>query len=428
MTTDAPSAPSPGEPGPAGEHLLGSERSMVAVRWVAVAFGLVQILAYEDAPYPEGIPVFALGLVAMGVLALGNVAIWVGSRRASSPRVRPLALTGLALDVLVAEAIVWLWAFDPGSALWAVLYVLPLEGAIKFQLPGALGTWAAVTALYVGREFWAAAVYPDLEVQWNSITFRMGIGLLIALVGGLMARNLTRQRALVEDALARLRRIDRLRAGLVSTLAHDVRNPLAAIRGTLSTLLSPRMDRLTRTSRQELLRIADHQAARLERLATDLLDLARLERGRLELAYRDVELAPLIRQALGYLEDGGKVEVEIDDRIVVRADPARVEQVVVNLVANALRYGRPPFELRVAASGDEVVIEMRDRGDGIPSNQQPTLFDPFRAEAHTGSVGFGLAIVRALAEAHGGSASYRDLDGGGACFTVTMPVGGARPA
>lgn len=413
--------------GHAGEDLLRSERSMVMVRWVAAAFALIQILAYEDAPYPEQIPVFALGLASVGLLVVGNAAIWLGSRRVSRSDVRRLALAGLALDVLVAEAIVWLWAFDPGSALWAVLYVLPLEGAIKFQLPGALGTWAAITALYIGREFWGHATYEDFNLQWNSITFRMGIGLLIALVGGLMARNLTRQRALVEDALARLRGIDRLRAGLVSTLAHDVRNPLAAIRGTLSTLISPRGGRISTATRLELLRSADQQAGRLERLAVDLLDLARLERGRLELTFQDVRLEPLVRQALAYLEEGDRIQVEVPDEIVVRADAGRVEQIVVNLATNALRYGRPPFELEGSAGNGEVVIEMRDRGDGIPPDEQPTLFEPFRAERDTSSVGFGLAIVKALSEAHGGSASYRDLEGGGACFVVRLPIDGPGP-
>lgn len=412
----------------AGEDLLRSERSMVAVRWVAALFALVQILAYEDAPYPDQVPVFAIGLAAVGLLVVGNAAVWVGSGRAAGAGIRRLALAGLALDVVVAEAIVWLWAFDPGSALWAVLYVLPLEGAIKFQLPGALGTWVVVTALYIGRELWADGVYPDVDLQWNSISFRMGIGLLIALVGGLMARNLTRQRALVEDALARLRRIDGLRAGLVSTLAHDVRNPIAAIRGTLRILLSPRVGRLPRKTRLELLGSADDQAARLERLAVDLLDLARLERGRLELTFQELRLAPLVRQALGYLQEGERVQVEVGDEVVVRADAGRLEQIVVNLATNALRYGRPPFELEVAARDAQIVIEMRDRGDGIPPDQQLTLFDPFRAERHTGSVGFGLGIVKALSEAHGGSASYRDLEGGGACFEVRLPIEGPGPA
>ncbi|HEX6208101.1 MAG TPA: ATP-binding protein [Actinomycetota bacterium] len=413
--------PARGVPG-VGVDLLRSERSMIAVRWVATAFGLVQILAYEDAPYPEEIPVFALGLAAMAVLAAGNGALWIASRREVGARA--LALAGLALDVLVAEAIVWLWAFDPGSALWAILYVLPLEGAIKFQLRGALGTWAAVTALYVAREFWGYATFEGFNLQWNSITFRMGLGLLIALVGGLMARNLTRERALAEDRLTRLRRIDRLRAGLVSTLAHDVRNPIAAIRGTITILLSPRVGRLSKETRLDLLRSADRQAERLERLAIDLLDLARLERGRLELTFENVSMAPLVRRALAYVEGAHRIEVEVPDDVVLRADPGRVEQILVNLVSNALRYGREPFELRVSSPVHEVVVQVTDRGEGIPPDQQPTLFDPFRSEREGGSVGFGLAIVKALAEAHGGSAAYRDRDGGGACFVVRLPVAG----
>ena len=394
---------------------------MVLVRWIAVAFALVQILAYSDRPYPDNLPVKALALGATGLLAAGNLTAWLAHRRARTARqARRLAVASLAMDVFIASAIVWLWAFDPLSALWSVLFIPPLEGAIKFQLVGSLGTWLAVTGLYVGREFWGAATYPDSAVQWNSITFRMGIGLIIALVAGFIARNLTRQKELLEDALASLARTDRLRANLVSTLAHDVRNPLAAIRGTLRTVLS-RPDRMTDQTRTELLTTADRQAGRLERLAADLLDLARLERGRLELSLGPVRLRESVLAALAYIDPHEEFDVSVDPDLVVRADAGRLEQIVVNLAANAFRYGKPPYEVEAVLDSRMVTIEVRDAGPGVPEDEIESLFEPFRTERQGGSVGFGLAIVHALAEAHGGRVSYRARPEGGACFELRLP-------
>jgi signal transduction histidine kinase len=401
---------------------------MIVVRWVAFAFALVQILAYDDQPYPEHIPVFALALTAAGILALGNTLAWLALPWArTGTRARGLAVATLALDIAVASAIVWLWAFDPGSALWAVLFIPPLEGAIKFQLVGALSTWLAVTAIYVGREFWGEATYADFDLQWNSITFRMGIGLIIAMVAGFIARNLTRQKQLLEAALARLRHTDRLRSSLVSTLAHDVRNPLAAIRGTIRTLLN-RAGRIEEATSMELLSTADRQAARLERLAADLLDLARLERGRLELSISTVRVDEVVREALTYVDTPEAFEVRVADDLRLRVDAGRLEQILVNLATNAIRYGKPPFEVEAAREGEDVEITVRDHGRGVPPDERAFVFEPFRTERHDASVGFGLAIVKALAEAHGGGVEYRDNEPTGACFVVRLPAGNGREA
>lgn len=401
--------------------LVRSERSMILVRWAGVAFALVQVTFYREAPYPSGL-IQPIAYAVTGILAAGNLGAWVLLRRDPAfPQVRRLAWATLAMDVLVAETIVWLWAFDSGSALWAVLFILPLEGAIKFQLGGALGAWAVVTGLYVGREFYGSSTY-GYELLWNSITFRMGIGLLIALVAGLMARGMVRQRQLVAEALEEARRVDHIRSRMVSTLAHDVRGPLTAIRGTLRMMLGHR-HRMEDQTLNELLTTADRQAGRLERLAADLLDLARLERGRLELSIQEVRLADAVRQAVSYV--GGEFDVHIDPEITVRADPGRLEQIVVNLAANSLRYGKAPFAIATAKRDGEVDLEVRDHGPGVPEDEVGSIWEPFRQEGE-GSVGFGLAIVKALAEAHGGRVSYRPNAPQGACFVVSLPTAESR--
>jgi signal transduction histidine kinase len=416
-----PERPAPSDARTRLEDVRRSEQTMVQVRWAAVVLAAVQVLAYREQPYPPGIRTEALLLVAG--LAVANVAIWLLSRRVHTlGRARLLSLGALSLDVLVASGFVWLYTFDQLSALWAVLFVLPLEGAIRFGLMGALAAWAAATALYTAREVWGSREY-NYPLLWNSITFRMGIGFLIALVAGLMARTLTRQRAHLEDALVELRRTDGLRSRLVATLAHDVRNPLTTIRGTLKTL-ARHGKRLDETTRDELVDTADHQAERLERLATDLLDLARLEAGRLDLHLQETNLRAVVTAALSFADPAGRYENEVPPELSTVADAGRLEQVVVNLALNAIRYGRPPFAIEAEPASETVVLRFRDHGPGIPAEERAALFEPFRVESDRSSVGLGLAIVKALVEAHGGEVAYESNRPRGAVFRVTLPVAG----
>jgi signal transduction histidine kinase len=396
---------------------------MVQVRWVAVVFATVQVLAYDEVPYPAGFRTAALLLVAG--LGVANVAVWVLARRIHTlPAARLLSMGALAVDVLVASGFVWVYTFDQLSALWAVLFVLPLEGAIRFGLAGALVAWAAATVLYTLREVWGSREY-DYPLLWNSVSFRMGIGLLIALVAGLMSRNLLRQRAHLEHTLGELRRTDALRSRLVATLAHDVRNPLTTIRGTLNTLVR-HGKRLDEPTRDELVSTADHQAERLERLATDLLDLARVEAGRLDLHFEETSLRAIVERALSFADPDGRYDNEVPPDVTVVADPGRLEQVVVNLATNAIRYGQPPFEIEAGVDGDRVAVLFRDHGPGVHADEREALFEPFRAEFDRSSAGLGLTIVKALIEAHGGEVTYEPNDPRGAVFRVSLPVAGPR--
>jgi signal transduction histidine kinase len=401
------------------QDLRRSERTMIMVRWAAVPWALFQVLSYSVKSYPSGYKAMGLGLIA--ALVMVNVLAMIGRRRATTlETARLLGMTTLVADILLVSGFVWLFAFDPTSALWAVLFILPLEGAIRFQLRGALGAWALVTVIYTLREIWGSSRY-DYLLEWNSITFRMGIGFLIALGAGLLAQDLFRQRVRLAEALEELRELDEMRAGLVSTLAHDVRSPLTVIRGTISTLLK-RGPQLTDEQRYHLLESADRQANRLQRLATDLLDLARLEQGKLSLDMETVDLAECIETALTFVDPEGQFNLAIEPGVMVKADPHRLEQILVNLVANALEYGQPPYQITSDSENSLVKVSVCDQGPGVPDHLEPTLFDPFKATTARGSVGYGLRVVRALAEAHGGKANYAPNEPSGARFEVTLPM------
>lgn len=194
---------------------------MVRVRWGGVAFGLAQVLTYY-LPYPPGLLELALGLAAL--LAVGNVVIWrVLPAITTLRRARRLSVLALLLNATVFVGLVFVYTFDTETAIWALLYVLPMEAAIRFQLRGAMITIGALTVVYTVREIVGTLVYgnPFLVV---SITYRMGVGLIIASVAGAIAQSLTRDR----EQLAVLSRITRTVAsapnlqGVLDAAARDI--------------------------------------------------------------------------------------------------------------------------------------------------------------------------------------------------------------
>ena len=408
------------EPEPSGfNDLHRAVRTMIVARWFAVPWVFLQVLSYE-VPYPRGYKTLALEMG--GMLVAANLVIWMLHRGPRGmDRARTLAVAGLALDILVMSGFVWLYAFDYDTQIWAILVIAPLEGAIMFQLTGAVTGWAAITILYAARDVWAAERYGN-DLLWNSISFRMGVGGIVAIVAGLMARDLLRQRERLSDALAEIKRIDRRRAGLVSMLGHDVRSPLTVIRGVIATLLA-KGGSVGDADAHSLLDAADRQARRLERLATDLLDLARLEQGRLELEPERFSVADVVRDALSYIEGGDQISARIEDGLTIHADPHRFEQVVINLASNALNHGAPPITITGTGADGHAVVEISDHGTGVNAAELDNLFEPFNTEKKTGSIGYGLAVVKALIEAQDGTVSYESNEHGGALFRLVLPRG-----
>lgn len=398
-----------------GSDQLRGERTMVRVRWVAAVWALVQIQLYEALPYPPGVRTAAYGLV--GLLVAGNLGLWLAARRVGASDVRAgrrLAAAGLCFEVAVASAFVWLWAFDSASALWVVLFLVPVAAAARFALPGAISAWIAVAGLYVGREVWAASRY-GFELSVASVTFRCGMLGLVALVVGWLTRDLVAQRE-------RARQLEQWRGRLTSMLAHDIRSPLAAVDMALAGL-----DRIRdEEDRQALVDVARRQTVRVLHLAHDLLDLAASEQGRLTLHRTPTPLVDIIERALVYADPRGQVTVELDDGLVVDVDPDRIEQVVVNLIANATNHGRPPVDISAGRQPEgTVLLRVRDHGDGVAPELRPSLFQPFaRADnsANRHSVGLGLWVAAQLISAHGGQLDYQPGRDGGAEFTATLPT------
>lgn len=220
-----------------------------------------------------------------------------------------------------------------------------------------------------------------------------------------------------EDALE----VAALRSAIATT-AHEIRGPVTVIGGAAETLVSAGADRLDRTDVVELIDAIARQARILDGLTTDLLAAAQARHGTLTLQTRDLRPAEVVAP----ITDRYDVRLEVADERMVHADPQRLEQVVANLLSNARKYGRPPIVVRIRPAGDRVAIDVTDQGDGVPEEFLTRLFQEFaRADSATATgTGLGLHVVRTLAEAQGGSASYARGPEGGAVFTIELPAAG----
>ena len=176
-------------------RLRKTAKTMIGVRWAGTAFGLLQALTFY-LPYPPGILPLALALVA--TLAIGNVAIMFAHAHTSElTTVRKLSVCGMALDTLVIIGFTFVYAFDEATSIWALIYIIPLEGAIRFGLRGAIGWMGVATVAYVARELYGSAVFGN-EFLVTSISFRMGLGFLVGWVAGGMSSNLAKERRQLE--------------------------------------------------------------------------------------------------------------------------------------------------------------------------------------------------------------------------------------
>jgi two-component system, OmpR family, sensor histidine kinase KdpD len=227
---------------------------------------------------------------------------------------------------------------------------------------------------------------------------------------------------------------ERMRNAILSSVSHDLRTPLATITGAASSLLDER-SQLTPGDRLELCRSIYREADRLDRLLKNLLDMMRIEAGAVHLNKEWHPLDEIVGAALSRLEERLRSytvkTVFPSDLPMVRIDGVLLEQVVLNLLDNAAKCAPPSslIELSASAGDREVVVEIADRGQGIPLGEEVRIFDKFyRAKPdREGGVGLGLTICRGIIEAHGGRIWAENRSGGGAVFRFAIPLSKEQP-
>jgi len=220
------------------------------------------------------------------------------------------------------------------------------------------------------------------------------------------------------------RRAEAGQAAVISTIAHELRSPLTGVKGFSATLLR-RWDRFTDEQKRLMIETIEADADRVTRLITELLDVSRIDAHRLQVHSRPVPIAPLFERHVGRFAATGHdgtltMDVQVPE---VWADPDRLEQMLVNLVENAVRHARGRIEL-ASVPGPEGTVDIRidDDGPGVPPDRRELLFGKFFQGRAPGSTGLGLYIVRGLAHAQGGTVVIEDSPLGGARLRIRLPA------
>ncbi len=239
-------------------------------------------------------------------------------------------------------------------------------------------------------------------------------------------RHLQRE---AEQAIAQAR-ANELRNALLAAVSHDLRTPLASIRAAATSLLATDVD-WPADARDELLHTIDDEAARLNELVGNLLDMSRLRSGEVAMRPQIVDVDEIVGAALASLRPAPEaVTVDVPDGLpLITVDPALLERVLANLIANALRWTPSGVAVRVEAAvlGDELHLRVVDRGPGIPVGERERVVLPFQRLGDQPSglgVGLGLAVAKGFVEAMGGELRIEDTPGGGATMVVVVPLGG----
>ena len=310
---------------------------------------------------------------------------------------------------------------------------LPLEVSAASATPSEEGESVVVPLLAAGRSFGSlvavrrrgAGTYGDAERE------------LLRAFAGQAALALERARL---DAEARRAGFDaetsRLRASLFSSVTHDLRTPLASIKAGVTSLLDEDVA-YDDVQRRELLRTILEETDRLNRLVGNILHLARVRAGGLtlvkELTPVDDVIEAVVRRMRPALASFRVRTIVRPDLPAVWLDPVLIDQVLTNLLENAVRFSSPASEITVAASPWHAAVRVRvtDQGPGIPASDRERVFDEFtgrEADRGRGGTGLGLAIARAIVAAHGGRIWIEGAPGGGTAVIFEIPVGSPADA
>lgn len=224
-------------------------------------------------------------------------------------------------------------------------------------------------------------------------------------------------------------RLDRERSDLVATVAHELRSPLTGVKGFVQALLN-RWDKLNDEQKRLMLTTVNADADRLSRLIAELLDVARIDTGRLSLYPRPVDAVLLVQRVVDSARTGTARTIDFDPPEELpepSADPDKFTQVVTNLVENAMRHGDGTVTVTLAALGpgadfDGISLTVDDQGEGIAPEIRRRVFTKFWTGGARGGSGLGMYIINGLARAHGGLVSIEDAPGGGARVRVEWPT------
>jgi two-component system sensor histidine kinase KdpD len=316
------------------------------------------------------------------------------------------------LPVPTAEEPVAQWVLDHTECAGQGTQTMPTASALYLPLRGARETVGVLGVVTTGGRVITSKQIQLLEVLANQAA---------------MAIERTRSQNAAESARMQME-TEQMRSSLLSAVSHDLRTPLASITGAASTLRS-QAGKLDPETRQDLLESIADEAERLSRLVGNLLDMTRLESG-IELRRDFYPLEEIVGSALQRVErqlQRRAVITSLPDTVpLVYADDVLLGQLIINLLENAIKYTPEgtPVEVAALAHTDSVTLEIRDRGPGFAPDELSRIFEKFYRGKTDGTrgAGLGLAICRAIVEAHQGTIEAFNRSGGGATFRIRLPL------
>ncbi|MEX1262545.1 MAG: ATP-binding protein [Actinomycetota bacterium] len=313
----------------------------------------------------------------------------------------------------------------------SLLYLMPI-GLVTWNLGRRWGAVAVVVSTVAGLVSDVlsspATSTTDPVPYWNGIV-RFAVFLAAVMLLDTLRSIIDAQWGLVEQEAGRssdLRELNDVKDTLLHAVSHDLKGPLAGILGAMQTIRRDDELHLTADEREALHQVIEHSGRKMNRLIDDLLDLDRIDRGKVYPRRKPTDVGALARRVVADTEQLKAHPVRVRaDAVLVDVDPGKVERVIENLLVNAARHtpAGTAVVVEITASRDGIGLVVEDDGPGVPDELKLVLFEPFRqAETASGrGMGIGLSLVQRFAELHGGSAHVEDGKTGGARFVVSLP-------
>jgi len=396
------------------------DETISRLRWATIAALLLISLAQPLAGRTR-FPDWALVLGFAGYNLIADLV----RRRSSGSR----SFAWIAVLDLPAVGVLYLTGVQPGGPFFALLVLAAAQTAIFMTLEGSLLYTGALAAIVIAVEP-ALPGWSSTHADMRELSARLVILAVVGIGMGTVTRRLATEQAAGQTVLGeaeRLAEVDRLRVDFVSSVSHELRTPLTAARAGLGLLESSAAERLA-TEERELLANTRRNVERLNALIADLLATNQLEVGTLRLDRAPVDLRAIITDAVDavrplILSKGQILELDLGEPLPLRGDPGRLEQVVLNVIANAHRH--TPSGTHVVVSGRQVdgkiLVTVRDTGPGIAVADLEHIFRRFFRLGAGGS-GLGLAVARSIVELHGGTMRAESRLDEGATFLIVLPL------
>jgi signal transduction histidine kinase len=397
---------------------------MTYVRWFGVLLAIV-LVALQDS-YPNDSTELRAWLMT-GLLAVGSFFIWGASGRIDDPASHErLGLAAFVFDGIVIMGFVWVFAFEDPYVTWALLFLIPMEGALRYRMQGAFCGALAVAVFFLFQSAHVADVRGD-AFDATTYLFVVGMAVLIAGITGSMANQWQAQSRALEMQSLKLAEVDQLKDRFLAITSHEIRGPLTAIIAGVDTVRK-RIKSLTPEQHDRLLEMVASQGRQLARLVDDLQITSQIQSNQLAVYPQRTDLEGTIDQALEAAASKRRhhqLEVFVEP-MEAELDASRIGQIVRNLVENAYKY--TPDRTRVSVTAKRVQsgveIAVTDAGPGIPADKRDKLFDAFtridETTAGQEGVGLGLYVVSQLVAAMKGRIDIAS-SARGTSFTIEIP-------